>query len=202
MRITAFAAILFASVFVTAAAFAQEPRASVEGFGGLGMGSFTTPSTSFGGTIAGSLTPNVQLIGEAGRLGNVLPSTTQMLMDLSPVGMSVSAFYAEGGVRVTRGSSAVRPYAEASGGIARLTPHVWGLGSNLADSITNTALSFLDQTAPIGSVGAGVTLHAGNFMADVGYRRHQVFSDSWINALALGDSLSTHEVRFGVGMRF
>lgn len=202
MRITAFAAILFASVFVTSAASAQEPRASVEGFGGLGMGSLTTPSASFGGTIAGDLTPNVQLVGEVGRLGNVLPSMTQTFMDLSPVSLDVSAFYAEGGVRLTRGSSAVRPYAEASGGIARLHPRVNGLGSDLTDAIANTALSFLNQTAPIASLGAGVTLHAGNFIADVGYRRHQVFTDSWMDALALGGSLSTHEVRFGVGMRF
>ena len=40
MRITSFAAILFATLFVTSAASAQEPRASVEGFGGLGVGSF------------------------------------------------------------------------------------------------------------------------------------------------------------------
>ena len=68
-------------------ASAQEPRASVQGFGGLGMGSFTTPNTNFGGVITGSLTPNIQLIGEAGRLGNILPSTTQMLFDLSPVAL-------------------------------------------------------------------------------------------------------------------
>jgi hypothetical protein len=202
MRITSFAAILIATLFATSAASAQEPRASVEGFGGVGVGSFTTPSTNFGGVITGSLTPNIQLIGEVGRLSNILPSMTQLMFEVSPVGLSASAFYAEGGVRLTGGSSGLRPYAEASAGIARLQPHVTGLPSGVPGAIANAALAFLNQTAPIGTVGAGVTLHAGNFVADVGYRYHQVFSDSWLDALALGDKLGANEVRFGVGVKF
>lgn len=201
MRTTSFAAILVATLLVSSAASAQEPRASVQGFGGVGVGSFTTPTTNFGGAITGDLTPNIQLVGEAGRLSNILPSTTQQLFDLSPVGFSASAFYAQGGVRLTTGSGSLRPYAEASGGIARLTPHVSGI-DGLPGALTNVGLAFLNRTAPIGTVGAGVTLHAGNFVADAGYRRHQVFSDSWMEALALGGSLSTNEVRFGVGVRF
>lgn len=201
MRTTSFAAILVATLLVSSAVSAQEPRASVQGFGGVGVGSFTTPTTNFGGAITGDLTPNIQLVGEAGRLSNILPSTTQQLFDLSPVGFSASAFYAQGGVRLTTGSGSLRPYAEASGGIARLTPHVSGI-DGLPGALTNVGLAFLNRTAPIGTVGAGVTLHAGNFVADAGYRRHQVFSDSWMEALALGGSLSTNEVRFGVGVRF
>lgn len=202
MRKTSFAATLLATVLLTStAASAQETRASVQGFGGVGMGSFTTPNTNFGGAITGDLTPNIQLIGEAGRLGNILPSTTQTLFDLSPVGLRASAFYAEGGIRLTTGSGALRPYAEAAGGIARLTPHVTGL-DGLPGALTNAGLAFLNRTAPIGTLGAGVTLHAGRFVADAGYRRHQVFSDSWMQALALGGSLSTNEVRVGVGVRF
>jgi hypothetical protein len=201
MRITSSAAIVLATLLVTSTASAQEPRASVQGFGGLGMGSFTTPNTNFGGAITGDLTPNIQLIGEAGRLGNILPSTTQMLFDLSPVALSASAFYAQGGIRLTSGAGALRPYAEAAGGIARLTPHVTGL-DGLPGALTNVGLAFLNRTAPIGTVGAGVTLHAGHFVADAGYRHHRVFSDSWMQALALGGNLSTNEVRFGVGVKF
>ena len=202
MRITSLAAILFATLFAASAASAQEARASIEGFGGLGMGSFSTPNTNFGGVITGSLTPNVQLVGEVGRLSNVLPSMTQTLFDLSPVALSASAFYAEGGIRLTGGSSGLRPYAEASGGIARLQPHVTGLGTGLPAALANVGLTFLNRTAPIGTVGAGVTLHAGRVLADIGYRHHRVFSDSWMEALALGGSLSTNEVRFGLGLSF
>jgi len=94
MRTSSCAAIMVAALLVSAAASAQETRASVEGFGGVGMGSFTTPTANFGGAITGDLTPNIQVIGEAGRLGNILPSTTQLLFDLSPVGLTASAFYA------------------------------------------------------------------------------------------------------------
>jgi hypothetical protein len=201
MRITSFAAILLATLFAASTASAQAARASVQGFGGVGMGSFTTPNTNFGGAITGDLTPNIQLVGEAGRLGNILPSTTQVLFGLSPVALTASAFYAQGGIRLTSGSGSLRPYAEASGGIARLTPHVTGF-DGLPGAVTNAGLAFLNRTAPIGTVGAGVTLHAGNFVADAGYRYHQVFSDSWMQALGLGRSLSTNEVRFGVGVRF
>jgi hypothetical protein len=201
MRITSFAAILLATLLAASSVSAQETRASVQGFGGVGVGSFTAPNANFGGAITGDLTPNIQLIGEAGRLGNILPSTTQMLFDLSAVNLSASAFYAQGGIRLTSGSGALRPYAEAAGGIARLTPHVNGL-DGLPGALTNAGLAFLNRTAPIGTFGAGVTMHAGNFVADAGYRHHRVFSDSWMEALALGGNLSTNEVRFGVGVRF
>jgi hypothetical protein len=201
MRITSSSAILFAIMLAASTASAQEARASLQGFGGVGMGSLTTPNTNFGGVITGSVTPNIQLIGEAGRLGNILPSTTQMLFDLSPVNFRASAFYAQGGIRLTSGSGALRPYGEASGGIARLTPHVSGL-DGWPGALTNAGLAFLNRTAPIGTLGAGVTLHAGHFVADAGYRHHRVFSDSWMQALALGGNLSTNEVRFGVGVKF
>jgi opacity protein-like surface antigen len=42
----------------------------------------------------------------------------------------------------------------------------------------------------------------GPLVADVGYRYRRVFSESWMEALALGGSLSTNEVRFGMGVRF
>lgn len=202
MRITSFVAILLATSLLASTASAQEARASLQGFGGLGMANFTTPAATFGGTITGDLTPNIQVIGEAGRLGNILPSTTQLLFGLSPVGLSASAFYAQGGVRLTSASSAVRPYAEASGGIARLSTHVTGLEPGFTGALANLGLSFLNQTAPIGTVGAGLTLHAGNFVADAGYRHHRVFSESWVDALAMGGTLGGNEVRFGVGVKF
>lgn len=202
MRTTSFAAMLIAALLVSSTASAQEPRASLQGFGGVGVGGFTTLTTNFGGAISGDLTENIQVIGEAGRLSNVLPSMSQLLFGVSPVGLTTSAFYAEGGVRLSGGSSSVRPYAIASAGIARLTPHVTGLQSGLPGSLANVGLSFLDRNAPIATVGAGVTLNAGNFVADLGYRYHQVFSDSWMDAFALGSRMNTNEARIGIGVRF
>ena len=202
MRTLPFTAILVAVLSLASAAYAQEPHAAVQAFGGLGVGSFTTTNTNFGGSVTGDLTPNIQVVGEAGRIGNVLPSMTQTLIGLAPVDLSVSAWYGQGGVRFTGGSSALRPYAEASAGIARLDPHLSGLAPGLPSVIANAGLSLLNRTAPIASLGGGVTFQGGAFVADIGYRHRRVFSDSWIDALALGDSLSTNEVRFGVGVRF
>jgi opacity protein-like surface antigen len=195
------AAILLAIVFSTSAS-AQEPHASVQGFGGLGVGGVNSVHPTFGGAIVGDLTPNISLIGEVGRLGDVLPSRTQTLIGLTPVDVSVSAFYGSGGVRLASRPSAVRPYVEASAGIARLTPQVSGLPSGLPGVLTNVGLSLLNRTSPIASLGGGVMLQGGPLFADIGYRYVQVFGDSWMDALALGSSLNTNEVRVGVGVRF
>jgi hypothetical protein len=202
MRITLSAAILFATLFTAPIAYAQEPKASLQGFGGIGVNSVNTLHPTFGGAIVGDLTPNIQLIGEVGRLGDVLPSRTQTLIGLTPVDLSVSAFYGSGGVRLSSRPSAVRPYVEASAGIARLQPHVSGIPAGLPNVLTNIGLSMLDRTSPIASLGGGVTLQGGPLFADIGYRHVRVLSDSWMDALALGNSLNTNEVRVGVGVRF
>jgi opacity protein-like surface antigen len=195
-------AVLVAALCVSSSASAQEPHATVQAFGGLGLGSFTATNTNFGGAVTGDLTPNIQAVGEAGRLGNVLPSMTQTLIGLSPLDFNVSAWYGQGGVRFTGGSSSLRPYAEASAGIARVQPHLTGIGSGLPSVIANAGLAFLNSTSPIASLGGGVTFQGGAFVADIGYRYRRIFSDSWVDALALGDSLSTNEVRVGFGVRF
>jgi len=202
MRTLPFEAIVVAVLSLASSAYAQEPHAAVQAFGGLGVGSVTTTNTNFGGSVTGDLTPNIQVVGEAGRIGNVLPSMAQTLIGLAPVDLNVSAWYGQGGVRFTGGSSAFRPYAEASAGIARLDPHLSGLGPGLPSVIANAGLSLLNRTAPIASIGGGVTFQGGAFLADIGYRHRRVFSESWIDALALGDSLSTNEVRVGFGVRF
>ena len=202
MRTLPLAAVLVAALCVTSSASAQEPHAAVQAFGGLGVGSLTTANTNFGGAIRGDLTPNIQRVGEVGRVGNVLPSMTQTLIGIGPVDFNLSAWYGQGGVRLSGGSSAVRPYGEASAGIARLSPHVGGLPSGIPGVLANAGLSLLNRTAPIASVGGGVTFESGAFIADIGYRHRRVFSDSWIQALALGDSLSSNEVRVGFGVRF
>src|SRR4029434_10067337 len=206
MRITQFttlsAAILLATLFTAPIAYAQEPKASLQGFGGIGVNSVNTLHPTFGGAIVGDLTPNIQFLGEVGRLGDVLPSRTQTLIGFTPVDLSVSAFYGSGGVRLSARPSAVRPYLEASAGIAKLQPHVSGIAPGLPGVLTNVGLSLLDRTSPIASLGGGVMLQGGPLFADIGYRYVQVFGNSWMDALALGGSLSTNEVRVGVGVRF
>lgn len=68
--------------------------------------------------------------------------------------------------------------------------------------MTNAALQFLDGMSPIATIGGGLTLSAGSFVTDVGYRYRRIFSDSWVNALSTGTGLDINEVRIGVGLRF
>jgi opacity protein-like surface antigen len=193
------AAVLCVSVTT---ASAQEPRAAVQGFGGLQLGSIGSVDTTFGGVVTGGLTPNLQVVGEAGRISNILPPLTDTLIGFSPFGVSVSAWYMQGGLRfTTAGTSAIRPYAETSAGFARMHTSVGGL-SGEAGILADFGLRLLDRTDPTATAGAGVTFEHGGFVADLGYRYRRIFSSDWVSTLALGDTLHTNEVRLGVGFRF
>jgi hypothetical protein len=194
--------LLGAAILLGASASAgAEDRGFVQGFGSLQLEDVAGFDPSFGGVVGASLTPNIQVIGEGGRIGNVLPSTVSTLLAFSPVGVGVSAWYGQGGVRFTSSGSAVRPYAEASAGIARLQTDLRGFDGE-AGTIANFTLGFLDRTEPIATIGAGITIGAGPVLADLGYRYRHVFSSSWVDALAFGDSLHASEVRLGLGVRF
>lgn len=194
-----------ACLLVAATASAQDQN-FVQGFGGLTLGSavsVTTSGSAAGMVVGGRLTPNLQVVGEAGRLGNVLPPATSLILGFSPIGFGVSAWYGEGGLRFTTSSrSGVHPYLETSAGFARLNAHVTGLGSGAGDFLSNAGLQFLNRTDPTASAGGGVTFESGRFVADVGYRYRRIFSPDWVNLLAFGDTLRSNEVRVGVGVRF
>jgi hypothetical protein len=184
-------------------ASAQQSNGFVQGFGGLRVGTTSSADTAFGAVVSGNLTSNIQVLGEAGRISNILPSTVDTLFDFSPVGFGVSAWYAEGGIRLTTGrGSGIHPYAETSAGFARMRGELTGLDGGTAATIANIGLRFLDRTDPMASVGGGFTIGGGPFVADLGYRYRKIFTSSWVDALTLGDSLHTNEVRLGIGFRF
>ena len=183
-------------------ASAQERGSFVQGFGGLRLGSTASTDTAVGGLVAGSLTPNIQVVGEAGRISNVLPPTVDTLLAFSPIGVGLSSWYGQGGVRFTSATSGIRPYAETSAGFARLHTDVTGFGSGNGSLLTNAALRFLDRTYPMATVGGGATFEGGRFVADVGYRYRRIFSNEWVTLLSLGQPLNVSEVRIGVGIRF
>jgi hypothetical protein len=188
-----------------AAAMAQDRTASAVGFGGTSLNAFSSSASKvdFGVDIAKELTPNIQVVGEFGRVGNMLPSLTSGLLAFTPYDVSVSAFYGEGGVRLLAApDSGVSPYVEATAGVARLSPHVSGLGST-PDAFLGVGLGFLRSTEPLLGVGGGVMLRGGPVVADVGYRYKQVAGgDSLVSLLGAGQNLRAHQVRFGVGVRF
>ena len=189
------------SLVVASAAHAQG-KGTAQGFGGYSVGALTTPAPSLGGTITLAVTPNIHVIGEAGRLGNVLPPISSAV--LSVPGVRVSAFYGEGGIRALAGNanSAFRPYVEGTFGAARLdvsSSRLNGVGNALLDVGT----AFLDCTSPTLGGGAGVLAQAGPVVFDIGYRYKQLLDTGMLGTvLGLGQELRTHEVRAGIGFRF
>ena len=189
-----------------ASAMAQDRSASVTGFGGMSLNSFSTSASTIdvGVAVGKELTPNIQAIGEFGRIGDMLPSLSAgLLSSFTPYDVRVSAFYGEGGIRLLAApDSGVNPYVEATAGIARLTPHVSGFGS-ATDAIVATGLGLFKSTDPILGVGGGLLLRGGPVVVDVGYRYKQIAGgDSLASMLATGGNLRAHQVRFGIGVRF
>lgn len=188
-----------------AAARAQGANSSIQGFGGVTFNTSSAFGTStapmFGGTLIAGLTPNIQAIGEVGRLSDIKPPLLDLL-DFTPVGLRVSAWYGEGGVRfVASPHSAVRPYVEATAGFARLGTGLSGFGGR-TEAIIDTGLAFLNRTEPLLGAGGGVVFQGGPFALDVGYRYKKIGSSGLASALNGGSPFHVNDVRIGLGISF
>jgi opacity protein-like surface antigen len=163
------------------------------------LGGTTAPT--FGGTLVAGLTPNIQIIGEVGRLSDIKPPLFELL-DLTPVDMRLSAWYGEAGVRfIASPYSSVRPYAEATAGMARLSTGLSGFNGR-TDAIIDTGLAFLNRTEPMLGVGGGVVLQGGPVALDLGYRYKKIMASGVSSALNGGSPYQVNEVRVGLGFRF
>jgi opacity protein-like surface antigen len=205
MKRIVFVMALVAVCGLPAVAQAQSRNSSVQGFGGVTFGSSEfaglSAASSFGAGISTGLTPNIQIIGEGGRLSD-LDSPVLDLLDLTPVNLSVSAWYAQGGVRfIASPHLAVRPYSEATAGVARLHTGLSGL-SGVSAAIVDRALGFLNRTEPMLGLGAGVVFGAGPVAIDVGYRYKRIMASGIQSALNAGNAYQVNEARVGVGVRF
>jgi opacity protein-like surface antigen len=197
MRRSRLAAAVICSLAIPAIASAQ--NAQIQGFGGLTFGDVTSSST-FGGGIAVPLGDNMQIIAEGGRMTDVMPSLIGTIIDFVPIDFGVSAWYGEAGVRVLGSPHrAVRPYAEATAGFARLRTGLHGTG---VDGIVNTALGLLDRTDPLLGVGGGMIVQGGPVFVDVGYRYKKILAGDSLQSILTGGDFSVNQVRFGVGVRF
>lgn len=194
------AAAVLVALAAPAGAAAQSANGHLQGFGGLTFGDVATAST-FGGSLAVPLTSNVQIIGEAGQMTDLMPSLLDTALDFTPVDVRLAAWYGEGGVRILGGRSAVRPYGEATAGMARIRPRIAGF-STQADVITNTALRFLDTTKPMLGVGGGILLQGGPVILDLGYRYKKVVGGDALQSILTGGDFGFSQIRVGLGFRF
>lgn len=206
MRFVLAAALAFVvSVVAPSQALAQT---SLDGFGAFSFNHLSSLGDSnvpfdFGGRVAFDVLPSVQVLGEFGRLGNVLPGTIALPLSFSRLDVRMSAFYGEGGVRLLAAPrSGVSPYVEGTAGVAHLRFGAAGFGST-ADALIRAALNLVDTRDPMFGAGAGVLLRGGPLHVDLGYRYKRIVPDSALSSvLSFGQELQSHQVRFGAGVRF
>lgn len=184
---------------------APSSKMSIQGFGGLTFGnsSFvggTSFGSTFGGTVAFDLTPNIQGIGEFGRMSDIKPPLFNLL-EFTPADLRIPAWYGEGGVRFITSPGAVRPYGEATAGFARLSTDIDGFGGT-AYEVVETGLAYLNRTEPMFGVGGGIVVQGGPIAVDVGYRYKRIVSSGLPSALNGGNDYNVNDVRIGVGVRF
>jgi opacity protein-like surface antigen len=200
-RIT-LATVVISALLASTGAEAQTRGGHIEGFGGTTFGTSASAPT-FGGSIAVPLGDNLQLLGEGGRLTDIKASLLDTALDFTPLDVGITAWYAEGGLRVIGSRhSTIRPYVEATAGVARLKPSV-GL-DGWAGALTNTGLAFFSQTEPLVGAGGGVIVQSGPLLVDLGYRYKKILAgDGLASAFSLGsDGFDVNQVRVGVGIRF
>jgi opacity protein-like surface antigen len=192
-------AVALAVLALPSSALAQG-RGQLGAFGGLTFGQ-TTSATTFGGNFSVPLASGVEVVAEAGRLEDVMPSTIGTLLDFTPVDLRLGAWYGEAGVRfVGSHGGAVMPYAEATAGFARM--HTGFAGAGSADPFVRTALRFFDRTEPLLGAGAGVILRGGPLTLDVGYRYKKILASDSLQSVLSGGDISVNQARIGIGVRF
>ena len=183
-------------------------QTSIDGFGGVQLDHLASFGDSgfpvdFGGRVSFDVVPAIQLFGEFGRIGNVMPPLVDIGLAFTRLDVTASAFYGEGGVRLlAMPSAAVSPYVEGTAGVAHLRLGARGLGST-TDAVIRTALNLVDTRDPLFGVGGGLLMRAGPMNIDLGYRYKRIVANSALSSvLSIGQQMQSHQVRFGAGVRF
>ena len=205
MRYTVRASVVaLLTLIVTAptVAFAQS-GASIGGFGGVALTALPSQPPSLGGTVTFPLAPGIQVVGEVGRIGNVLPALANTVFSVAQADLRASAFYGEAGVRLLVSPGAtVTPYVDATAGMARLDVSSARFGT-IGNAAASLALDLAGRTTPMAGAGGGILVRGGPIVFDVGYRYKQLFANDVVQAvIGLGQPLRTHHVRAGIGVRF
>jgi opacity protein-like surface antigen len=189
-----------------AAAQSADPRGFVRAMSGLTFVTETSGMVSGGAAV--NLTRRVAIVGEVGRLTNVLPKSLQDDLDdaaplLEPqfgrplrIDGGARAVYGLAGVRLTgRASGRATPFVEAMAGAARGTSviHATTPGSDVSSSVERALGMPRSETHPMFTVGGGVSIAAGRRAAvEIGYRYARIqlgADDPKINTSALNGAI-------------
>ena len=201
MRTGRVSSLLAVVCLVSTCAAAQDSGAFVQGVGGIRLSSAPGLAGSFGAMVGGSLTPNIDAVGEFGRITDVMPPILDTALSFAYPDFQMSALYGVGGVRLITSPGHLRAYGETVAGFARLSSSLRESDSPI-DAIVNTGLSFVNTTEPLAAAGAGVIFQSGPLVANVGYRFTRIFAGDTFAGLLTGGNLDISEVRMGIGIRF
>jgi opacity protein-like surface antigen len=165
----------------------------VGGLGGLTFGS-TATSSAIGGQVGVRIMPNVFVIGEIGRIQDVLPSEAADFIDevvegLEESGIPVSlsftapAVYGFGGIRWMQAGSRFSPFVEGGAGFAHIKADVSGSvgGIDVTDFIEDEFgdLDELTTNEFLIAFGGGVNISlTPKVSVDAGYRFTRIFTES------------------------
>lgn len=183
-------------------------QTSLDAFGSIPIDHLSSLGDSgfpvdFGGRVSFDVAPAVQVFGEFGRIGNVMPRLVDTGLAFTRLDLRASAFYGEGGVRLLAASrSAVTPYVEGTAGVAHLNLESRSFGS-VTDALIRAGLNLAGTRDPIFGAGGGMLMRAGALNVDVGYRYKRIATNSVLSSvLSVGQPMQAHQIRFGAGVRF
>ena len=202
------ALVLLVGAPVLAAGPSDTPRAYLSALGGVTFGN------EAGGLVAGGVnvvaTPHLQIIGEFGRMSNVLPKTTSDQLNsvaesFTGDGSSPFSFtakmpstYGMGEVRVLgKQRSGLAPFVDSGFGWAKVTTHLTADqgGTDVTGEFVTAADLFQSQTKPMFMAGGGVSIAAGKRAAvDIGYHYARIFTDT--------TAINTNQVVAGLRVGF
>jgi hypothetical protein len=187
----ALAGALLVVTTIAAPAAAQERTVHVRAFGGVTFMSET--ATVYGAGVGFRPGGPVEIVGEMGRMTNVLPHRLQR--DLDDAARAIGslfggplridgrapAIYGLGAVRVGRlTASGLRLYAEAGAGATRGTSDIRAVAGslNVSREIVTALGIKRSETAPLITLGGGLSVPVhGTIAVDLGYRFMRIFTD-------------------------
>lgn len=195
-----------------ATAFAQgssdTPRAYLSALGGVTFGSVA------GGQFAGGINvvanQHLQIIGEFGRMSNVMPTATTNNLNTVAEGFAgdgtvpfsftaaMPSTYGMGRVRIlgTQHNN-LAPFVDGGFGFAKVTTHLTATqgGTDVTGDFVTAADLIQSQTKPMFSAGGGVSIAAGKRSAvDIGYHYTRIFTDT--------QAINTNGITAGIRVGF
>ena len=170
---------------------ADEPTMFVGGLGGVTFG--TVAGVAVAGQVGFEVAPNLFVIGEVGRMQDVLPKTVRDELNAEvdalsrdagfpiTVEVAVPVTYGFGGIRWMRTRSVVAPFLEAGVGVGRASIKIAKaevLGQDFTDELQDELGADSSDTKLLIVLGGGINvLMTERVSLDIGYRYSRIATE-------------------------